>query len=302
LTGNDDSTPHIPQRVEDHLNAIAKEIGITQQEEAVSYVRTNWLEKRRLFAEQVAAVQMEFADTFLATDPRGALFFTYSASLIMVGPIDPDTGGRSFEYASIKLRTDVPPIVTGGDARLAETIRLDQPAAFDGVGVQRSSEINGIATFTDGVARSDQSERLRQAMIFLTNGFVHANRTLSTVDEGGPDQFDIRSIVRSVAERNGSTQTLARRIIDDYISTVEAGALLGGRVSLGSLGRVFLDVRNPQKARMGRNPSTGEEILIPAKPPQGVPKIGFSSSFKERARRVPIERIDPTYSEGESSE
>lgn len=301
MAENDHSVPRIPERVVDHLNMIAEAIGIRPQADAVFYVRSNWLQKQQLFAEQVAAVQMTPVDTFPANDPRGALFFTYSASLIMVGPIDLDTGARAFEYASIKLRTDVPPTVTGGDARLCETVRLDQPAEFVGVGVQRSSEVIGIATFGEGVSRADQSERLRQAMIFLTNGFVHANRSFAEVDEGGPDQFDIRSIVRSVAERNGSTQTLARSIIDDYLSSVEAGALLGSRVSLGSMGRVFLDVRKTRKARMGRNPSTGEEILIPAKPPHGVPKIGFSSSFRERARHVPLERIDLTYAEGDSS-
>jgi nucleoid DNA-binding protein len=34
---------------------------------------------------------------------------------------------------------------------------------------------------------------------------------------------------------------------------------------------------------MGRNPATGEEMLIPAKPETGVPKMSFSKHLKERA-------------------
>ena len=36
-----------------------------------------------------------------------------------------------------------------------------------------------------------------------------------------------------------------------------------------------------QKARKGRNPFTGEEIQIAAKPETKVPKITFAKAFKE---------------------
>lgn len=282
----------IPPEVEKHLVAIADETGIHPKEEAIAHVQRNWVEKRRLFTEQVEALSMETVSEFSAEDRRGVLFLTYSASLIVLGPADPESGNRFFEYASIKTRTDVPELVKSEEVRLTESVSVGRPALFSGVPIQRSSEILLIATVPEGISPAEQSERLRQGAIFLTNGFVDANRSLFLDETDQPDQFDIRSIVRYVADRNETTQVYVRRIIDDFLSTVETGALLGRRVSIGSIGRLSLEVRNPQKARMGRNPGTGEEILIPAKPAIAVPKIGFSASFRERASRVPIDRIE----------
>ena len=40
---------------------------------------------------------------------------------------------------------------------------------------------------------------------------------------------------------------------------------------------------------MGRNPGTGEEITIAAKPAMFVPALSFSSSMKEKARSVRVD-------------
>ena len=93
----------------------------------------------------------------------------------------------------------------------------------------------------------------------------------------------MKTMVQYVAKKNDITQTLARQVIDDYLLTAEAGALFGERVPIGRIGKLHLGRRSAQKARMGRNPSTGEEMLIPAKPESGVPKMSFSKYLKERA-------------------
>jgi nucleoid DNA-binding protein len=62
--------------------------------------------------------------------------------------------------------------------------------------------------------------------------------------------------------------------------------LLGDTVSLGRLGRVSVKVRDAQKARVVKHPSTGEEMVVDAKPSRGVPKISFSAYIKERAEGV----------------
>jgi nucleoid DNA-binding protein len=282
----------LPDKVRRHIEAVADAIASEADERAVERVAEVWFEKRRLFTEQTRALDMENADLFAADDPRGAVLLTYSASLIMVGPATEERGGgRSFEYASIKARTDVPELLSADAVRIARDIAVDQTAVFEGTALERSSEILRIATFPDGLDAAEQRERLRQAMVFLTNGFVHVNRMLTSEETEQPDQFTLRSVVRYIADRHGVTQVTARGIIDDYLSTVETGALLGRRVPLGSIGRLFLGVRDAQKARMGRNPATGAEILIPAKPKTAVPKISFSAAFKERAGRVPPERV-----------
>ena len=280
----------LPENVQRHVVAVAEETGIYPPEAAIERMAQVWFEKRRLFLEQTNALGMTGVDLLSPDDPRGVLLLTYSASLIVLGPPTGDADhGRSFEYASIKARTDVPELLTADNVRLTTEVTVGQPAAFHGTAIERSSEILHIATFPEGIAAAEQRERLRQAAIFLTNGFVHVNRTLTLNDAEQPDQFTLRSIVKYVADRNGVTQLVARGIIDDYLSTVETGALLGRRVSLGSIGHLTLSVRGAQKARMGRHPATGEELLIPAKPETTVPRFTFSTAFKDRAARVPVE-------------
>ncbi|MCG8481201.1 MAG: HU family DNA-binding protein [Spirochaetales bacterium] len=107
-------------------------------------------------------------------------------------------------------------------------------------------------------------------------------------------------MIKNVAAHNDTTQTAVKAIVDDFLGTVEAGVLLGKRVSIGGLGRLELSVKPARKARMGRNPATGEEILIPSKPATSAPKMSFGSAFKERSSRVPPERIRPDLAEEET--
>jgi hypothetical protein len=58
------------------------------------------------------------------------------------------------------------------------------------------------------------------------------------------------------------------------------------------MGRVYLDRRAPQKARVGRNPATGEEMTIPAKPARWTPKISFSTQVTDRAAALPADEDD----------
>ena len=145
-----------------------------------------------------------------------------------------------------------------------------------------------IAACGPEVAPEEQARRLREATIFLTNGFVRINRTLTLI-EGAPSQVTLRSALRYVAARNGLSRAATRAVIEDYLSVVSAGVLLGERVPLGRLGRLHLSRRAPQKARVGRNPATGEQILIPAKPATMVPRFSASAELKERAGLLPVE-------------
>jgi nucleoid DNA-binding protein len=138
---------------------------------------------------------------------------------------------------------------------------------------------------------AEQEQRLREATIFLTNGFSKMNRSI-TVPEEAPEHFTLRSMVQYVARRHNVSQSTVREIIDDYFSVAEAGLLMGERVPLGRMGRVYLDRRAPQKARVGRNPATGEEMTIPAKPARWAPKISFSTHVTDRAAALPADEDD----------
>lgn len=282
-----ESFGELPERIQRHLEAITESSGLPPGEESLTKITENWTAKRRLFVEQREALDMTEEERFSAEDPRAALLLTYSGSLICLGPLT--EGGRTFEYASIKLRADVPDIVVTEGCNLAEEARVDAPVRFVTCPVESTSEVLFIASFDPELSPNEQEQRLLEAAIFLTNGFVKENQSLTV--EGGVDHFTMKSIVQYLAKRNGVTQTLTRRLLDDYLTMLESGALLGERVPLGRLGRLFLGTRAPQKARVGRNPATGQELLIPAKPETAVPRISFSKHLKDRASRVPPERV-----------
>jgi nucleoid DNA-binding protein len=85
--------------------------------------------------------------------------------------------------------------------------------------------------------------------------------------------------------------------MDDYSYMLETGLLLGKTVSLGRLGRFSLKVKPLRKARLGRNPHTGEEITIPARDAHMSPLFRFSSTIKERAALLPVLRENPEEAE-----
>jgi nucleoid DNA-binding protein len=276
----------LPTNIQRHLESITESSGLPPGEDSLARITANWLEKRRLFEEQTDLLELGALDELGAEDPRAALALTYSGSLVSLGVREEESGsdraGRRFEYASISLRADVPSLVREEGVELGGPLRRDAPAQFRGSSIEKTSPILQIAACGPEVSASDQEQRIREATIFLTNGFVKLNRSL-TLPQGELDHFTTKAMVQYVARKNGITQTLARQVIDDYLMTAEAGALLGERVPLGRLGRLFLGTRAAQKARMGRNPATGEDMVIPAKPETAVPKVSFSKHLRERA-------------------
>lgn len=275
----------ISPRIQRHLQSVTESSGLPPGEDSLARITANWLDKRRMMEEQARALDMLEVEHVAADDPRALLLLTYSGSLIAVGVNRPE--GRWFEYASIALRDDVPDLVRGDAVRLAGDVRIDQPAEFESCEVSRSSDLLVVRTFEPELDPSEQERRLREATIFLTNGFVKLNQTL-TMPGGNIEHFTLRSMVQYLARKNGVTQSVARQIIDDYLQMVEAGVLLGERAPLGRIGRIFTGVRPPQKARIGRNPATGEQITIPAKPATAVPRVRFSTHFKERTAALPV--------------
>ncbi len=66
----------------------------------------------------------------------------------------------------------------------------------------------------------------------------------------------------AVAEASGMSKAQVRSVFEAVEATVLKTLKPGGKIPLGGLGAVKLVDR---KARMGRNPATGEAIKIPAK-------------------------------------
>jgi nucleoid DNA-binding protein len=272
--------------VRSHLKTITRSSGLPDTEESFQKMATVWLEKKRLFEGQIRALDMEEVESFSKDDPRGALLLSYSGSLISLGTLS--GGGRQVEYASISLRADVPDLVLMEGSGLAGDIRIDSEAQFTSGKVRSTSRLLKIAVCPREVAAEEQEKRIREATIFLTNGFVKINRTVLSTGEDLPDQFTSQAIIAYLARKNGLTQKQARQVVGDYLTMIESGMMLGERVPLGKIGRLFLKKRSARKARVVVNPATGKEMTIPARPEEAVPRISFSRSLKERARRIEL--------------
>lgn len=276
----------IPAEVAAHL----KELVNTSEEKwagedgAYDRLEELWLYKQRVFEEQIQLLGMTFIDSVDADDARGMILATYSGSLVALGP----GTSRKFGYASIKVRSDVPDILNSEDVSLAEGLKTGSGASFNGAQVKKTSAIYKIAVVPAKLSRDEQESRVREAMVFLTNSFVHLNRHFTMPGETGTGQFDKKSMIKYLADSNGLSQKAVRGLIDDYAVLLETGMLMGKTVSLGQLGRLSLNLKPVRKARVGRNPATGEELTIPARAAHFAPVFKFSSRAKERSGNLPV--------------
>jgi len=276
----------LPVEIRDQIDALLEEGGKTIDGVKRERFAQAWKKKHDLFAGQISNIGMEIIERLETDDDRGMILLTYSGSLISLGT--GANGKRWLEYASIKFRDDVPDFVRGQGVSLPAAISQGTAATFDGSPLKQSSAIYRIAVCPAGTSVADQEQRIREATIYLTNGFIKINRTISGKTKAELDQFTAKSIINYVAKKNDITQTAARSIIDDYLSTVEAGALLGERVSLGKLASLTLKPQAAKKARVMKNIATGADILVPAKPASHVPKFTASKSLKEKSALVMI--------------
>ncbi len=82
-------------------------------------------------------------------------------------------------------------------------------------------------------------------------------------------------IVGHLADKHEISKKKMAEILDDYCGLAQAETKKVGSFVLPGFGKMVLSKR---KARIGRNPATGEEIKIPAKT---VVKMRVAKAFKE---------------------
>jgi len=82
-------------------------------------------------------------------------------------------------------------------------------------------------------------------------------------------------LVKELAEGSGTTNKVAKTFVESYAAIAIRETKKNGVFVLPGVGRL---VRVDRKARMGRNPATGEAIKIPAKK---VVKFRVAKSVKD---------------------
>ena len=105
-----------------------------------------------------------------------------------------------------------------------------------------------------------------------------------------PDKFTAQSMANYISEKHGITKAAAKEMIEDVFDVISEGVMKGERVPVGKFGKLFIKVKPATKARMGRNPLTGEEIKIAAKKAKKVPKSSFSKAYKEMALKAKVKK------------
>ncbi len=84
------------------------------------------------------------------------------------------------------------------------------------------------------------------------------------------------ALLQSVADHLGLKKSEAKGLVEGYIDVVKAYVLKGSKVKIGDIGMVMIRAR---KARMGRNPQTGEPVKIKASK-----KLAFRQSAVMKAQ------------------
>jgi len=270
----------LPEYIKSHMESLIQSSELPDTADFRNLLSDTWNKKCLLFEQQVKILKMEITESFEQKDPRGIIVLTYSGSIVGIGPDEKD---RDVEYASIHLRSDVPKTISIQAAELGSDIRRGHAVIFSRGQLKKTSAVYKMAVCGTSVPIEKQKERIREGLIFLTNGFMKINRSIYIDKTNIPDQFTAKSMARYIAKKYNVTGTLAKKILDDYTLLIETGMLLGETVPLGRIGRLSLKRKEAQKARIVRHPETGEEITVKAKPPTSVPKISFSTYIKEKA-------------------
>ena len=84
-----------------------------------------------------------------------------------------------------------------------------------------------------------------------------------------------KELIDSIAQKTGVTNVDADKVLSAYEETILETLKKGERVTIVGFGTFTVSDR---KERKGRNPKTGEEMVIPAKK---MPKFVVGKSFKE---------------------
>jgi nucleoid DNA-binding protein len=273
--------------IRSHLDGLTRSSGLPDTDASREEMARVWFEKKAMFEGQVKALDMQDLAHLSADDPRGALLLTWSGSLLSIGTRQAAGAGRVMEYSSIELRTDVPHLARADRGVVKADLAIGEIAQVAEGPIASTSALLKIAAYDAAVPPEEQERRIRQATIFLTNGFVRINRSVTLLNHDLPEQMTMKSIVTYLARKNQMSQKATRQLLEDYLLMLESGVLLGLRVPVGKMGRLSLRRRPARKARLGINPATGERITLNARPEELAPRMTFSRILRDRARGTP---------------
>ena len=166
----------IPENIRDHIREITSTSGLEDNMESVEKIAESWLEKEKLFEEQMHLMDMEEVESLDRESPDGALAMTWSGSLVNIGPLKEES--RNVEYSSIGLRADVPESAICDNSIIKSEVSKDSGIEFEKGPVQATSPIHKIAICRGELKAEEQEEKINSATQVLKDEFVNVNRTI----------------------------------------------------------------------------------------------------------------------------
>lgn len=166
----------VPEQIRSHIRDITKSSGLPDNDDSVEQIARAWLEKKEIFEQKTEEFNMDELDEYEVDEERGALFLTYSGSIVTLGPLVEDR--RRAEYTSIGLRQDVPDSAEYDDSTLESSVAVDDPVTFKEGPIKTSSPVFRIAVYPEGLDPDEEEKQLSTATQAITEEFVKVNKTL----------------------------------------------------------------------------------------------------------------------------
>jgi hypothetical protein len=169
----------LPPEIQVHIKGITKSAGLSDDEESYERMAKGWLDKKKIFEEQIAEQNMIEIETLGIEDSKGAVALTYSGSLVLIGPLV--DGFRKAAYNSIGIRKNVPDSMVQENSKLSSEVAVSSPIEFEVGPVKSTSSIFKIAVCKDDLDAIEQEEKISEVTVIMTNEFVNVNKDLIPV-------------------------------------------------------------------------------------------------------------------------
>ncbi len=88
-------------------------------------------------------------------------------------------------------------------------------------------------------------------------------------------------LLRTVSDRTGMAKKEVEHVYENVVRTIQENVKKGEKVGLTGFGNFTQRVRKARKAGMARNPFTGEQVKVAARPAMKLPKFIPAKQFKE---------------------
>jgi hypothetical protein len=167
----------IPANLQNHVKGLVKSVKVEEGVDALEKVSQAWLEKKSVFEEKIAEMNMEEVDQLAADDAKGALALTYSGSLVNIGPLV--DGVRTVKYSSIGFRTNTPESAESEKSKLASDVSVDNIIKFEGGPVKSTSQIFKIAVCKDEeLSPEEEHQTIFDTATMIEEEFIEVNKNM----------------------------------------------------------------------------------------------------------------------------